>query len=525
MKRIFSLACFFILGCFMSQMFADQVFYVAQNGNDAQDGTSQATAFKTLAKAVSVVEYATPTTIYLEEDAVFNSPATVTLGEGRELTIVGKNTTVKSGDNPYFGQRILTLGVSTDVKITGVTFRNACTRSGIPGGAIFFEGTRLEIDSCTFIENEANNSGGAVASRGKDLIITNSVFHKNRAQSGYGYGGVIYHCGLYGSPIPEPGSLIIRNCSFTENSAHSDTHGDVISFGHAYRDSGIPNGYTNVTYFELVNCLFKDNINVGVKSNLRPGPAEIYFTDTRDDMAVNIINNTFYKSQALAVPFYFDRPFRLVNNVFYNKDSYVITCSNESDERDPFIAWNNVVVGEMIKVDDPSFNAQKEAYGNQIFANYADIKLATVAKKDDSQVYYLPINDATSVLVNSGLSSTAGKDGFDKEYIPATDMRGVAVRGAKDIGAFELITETGISSIGAENLFTIGRSGDNAIVKNNTGKALDLQIRLLDGRTIYRAQVANELTLSKSDLEVPGGVLIFTVSNGKTSDSRKVILF
>ncbi|MDR0413060.1 MAG: hypothetical protein LBH61_04585 [Dysgonamonadaceae bacterium] len=514
------------MGCLLSQVFADDVFYVMQNGADTNSGTSQATAFKTLSKAVSMVAYDTPTTIYMEEGADFNSPATIQLGEGRKLAIVGNNTTVRSGDNPYFGQRILTLGTSTEVKITGITFRNGCTRGGVPGGAIFFEGTRLEVDRCTFIENEANNSGGAIASRGKDLIVTNTVFHKNRAQSGYGWGGVIYHCGLYGNPLPEPGSLIIRNCSFTENQAHTDTHGDVISFGHAYRDSGIPNGYTNVTYFELVNCLFKDNFNAGGQTNLRPGPAEIYFTETRDDMAVNIINNTFYKSKALAVPFYFDRPFRLVNNVFYNKDAYVITCSSTSEERDPFIAYNNVVIGEMIKVDDPAFNAEKEAYGNRTFANYADIKLATVAKKDDSPVYYLPITDESSVLINAGLSSTAGKEGFDKEYIPATDMRGVAVQGVKDIGAFEFILEdVGIPAVEAKSLFSIYSANGSAVVRNNGGEALDLQIRLLDGRSIYRAKVGSELTIGKSELEVPGGVLIVTVSDGKVSQTRKVILF
>ncbi|MDR0540665.1 MAG: hypothetical protein LBH19_00470 [Dysgonamonadaceae bacterium] len=528
MKKIFSLVVFMVLGCLTFQTLADDVFYVSSNGLDTNDGASPGSAFKTLSKAASAVTYGTPATIYLEEDATFNSPAVVIFEQGRDVKIIGKNTTVKSGDNPYLGQRILQFNSETNVKISGVTFRNGCTRSGIPGGAIFFEGIKMEIDSCTFIENEANNSGAAIASRGKDLVITNSVFHKNRAQSGYGYGGTIYHCGLYGNPVPPVGSLIIRNCAFTENQAHTDTHGDVISFGHAYRDSGIPNGYTNVDYFELVNCLFKDNINAGGQSNLRPGPAAIYFTDTRPDLAVNIINNTFYKAKALAIPFYYDQPYRLVNNVFYNNEGYTITCSNTSDERDPFIAYNNVVVGEMIKVDDPSFNAQKATYGNQVFAGtaYASLKLATRAETTGSYVTYLPITDASSLLINSGLSSTAGVEGFDKEYIPATDIRGLAVNGAKDVGSFEFEAGTGISGVNTgNNLFSIYSDGNNAVVKNNSGETLQLQIRLLDGRSIYSANVSGELTISKSELEVPGGVLIFTVNNGKVSASKKAILF
>ena len=525
MKKIFSLVLIWVAGCFAFQASADDVFYVSPNGNDVNAGTSQAAAFKTLSKAVSVVQVGTPTTIYLEANAEFNSPATITLGEGRELSLIGDNTIVHSGNVPYLGQQILRFAPNTTVKVEGITFRNGCARDGVPGGAIWFEGNTLEVNRCSFINNDASSSGPALASRGKDVLITNSVFHQNKVAGGYGYGGVLWHSGLY--PGTEAtGSLTIRNCAFTENEAKDDTHGDVISLGHAYRNSGITNGYTNVTYLEVTNCLFKDNTNSAASAGLRPGPAAIYLADTRDNLEVNIINNTFYKAKALAIPFFFDTPYRLVNNVFYNNEGYVIKCTNTSDERDPFIAYNNVVVGEMIKVDDPAFNTEKEAYGNQIIGAYSELKLATVAKNDNSYVPYLPITDASSLLINSGLSSTAGKAGFDKEYIPTTDIRGVAVSGAKDIGSFEFpSTDNGLQGVNAESLFSIYRNGDLAVVKNHTGKLLNLKIYLVDGRCIYSAGVAGEMNIHRSELEVPGGLLIIAVNNGQVSASKKVILF
>lgn len=92
------------------------------------------------------------------------------------MVLRGKNTTLKSGDQPFLGDRVITIGTNTDATISGLILKNGCTRDGIPGGAIFFEGNELIVDSCTFINNEANNSGGAIASCGKNVTITNCVF-------------------------------------------------------------------------------------------------------------------------------------------------------------------------------------------------------------------------------------------------------------------------------------------------------------------------------------------------------------
>jgi len=527
MRKI-SLLFMLVLGSLLSQTFADVTYYVSPNGDDLNNGTSIATAYRTVAKAATKLVDATPTTIYLEQNATFDviAPNSIIIGINKKVTIIGKNTTLKAGDKPYLGNRIITIGQNTDAKIVGVVFRNGCTRDGIPGGALFFEGNKLEIDSCTFINNEANNSGGAIASRGKDVILTNTVFDANRIFGGYASSAVIYQCGLPNGGLP--GSLIIRSCAFTNNESKADARGDLIGFFHSYRGSLYPHLYTNVNYFELTNCLFKDNV-AGISPSVRPAASDIYINGVREDFEMNLVNNTFYKTKAIAIPFFIGTPYRMVNNLFYNNQDFTIMSSNTSDERDPVVAYNNVFVGPLgVNVNDPALTTEKVKYGNQFIDELSQLGLTPRLETADSYVPYIPITSETSVLINKGLLSTVGLVGFNKELIPATDMRGVAVNGsAKDVGSFEFTLTTGLLNPTANTpkLFVVSCDGENAIVKNLSNKVLTLEIRLLDGRTVYSAKITNELSIKRSELEIPNGVLIFTANDGLASQSIKTILF
>jgi predicted outer membrane repeat protein len=545
MKKIFSLLFVLILGGLISQTFADAVYYVSPGGNDTNDGTSKTTAFKTIQKATSVLADNTPTTIYLEENATFEVASkanVIKVLENKKVTISGKNTTIKAGDQPYLGNRMLEIAVNSDVKVSGVIFKNGCSRDGIPGGALFFDGNTLEIDSCSFLYNEGNSSGGALASRGKDVIITNTVFDSNRVFGGYGGGAVLYHCGLptIDGVAGEPGALIIRNCSFTNNEGKADTKGDVIGLIHAYRVSEDPRGlgnpsYSNVNYLEITNCLFKDNIGVGGQGTTIKYASDIYLTDSRKNIEVNLVNNTFYNSRTLSIPFFYNA-IRLINNVFYKKTetdeskNYIMASFYSSEEREPIVAYNNVFLGLLGKlganIDDPALTTEKETYKNQIITELSQLGLANY-QSDDKHVYYLPVTNAASVLIDNGISSTEGLDGFETNLVPAGDILGNTIAGsAKDIGAFEYGETTGIAKLqNTQGLFSIGRSGDNAVVKNLSGKTVNLQIRLLDGRTIYSSPVTGELIINRSELQIPNGVLIFSVNNGIASESKKVILF
>lgn len=535
MKKNYLLSFALLLGGLTFSSVADNVLYVSSSGNDSNDGTTATTALKSVAKAASLLEDNTPTTIYVEENATFDAlgPNSIIIGDNKNVTLIGRNTTLLSGEKPYLGSQILRIGKNTNAKISGFVFTNGCSRDGIPGGAIFFEGEQLEVDSCTFFKNEANNSGSAIASCGNKVIVTNSVFDSNRIFGGYASAAVIYHAGLPNAP-ETPGSLIIRNCAFTNNESKTDARGDIIGFNFAYRDyPSADNKYThlysNVNYFELVNCVFKDNIPGGNSSG-NPG-SDIYIKDANvDNLEINLINNTFYKTRVLAIPFYYGTPYRLINNVFYNTGSYSIKSSNTSDERDALIAYNNVFVGDALgeNMDDPAFTSEKEAYGNQLLSDVNQLGL-TPRWENDNYVPYIPITATSSILIDKGLATAVSTiDGVEQEIVPATDIRGIAVSGnGKDIGAFEY-TGTATVSGPKQNeatLFSIFRNEGNAVVRNLSEKKLRLEVKLLDGRTIYCAELNNEVFIDKSELEIANGVLIFTASDGKISQTVKTILF
>ena len=528
MKKTFSLFLAFALGVVVPQTFAAD-YYVSPTGDDKAAGTSAETALKTIQAAIEKLEDNTPTTIHLEENATFDvyGPEAIIIGAKKNVVLRGKNTTLKSGDQPFLGDRVITIGTNTDATISGLILKNGCTRDGIPGGAIFFEGNELIVDSCTFINNEANNSGGAIASCGKNVTITNCVFDENRIFGGYGGAAIIYHCGLPNN-AEEPGALIIRNTAFTNNISKADAKGDIIGFHYAYRGSEYTPLYSNVNYFELTNCVFKDN-EPGVSPSVRPAASDIYINNVREDFEMNLINNTFYKTKAVAIPFFYETPYRIINNIFYNDKDFTIMSSNICGERDPLIAYNNVFVGGLGEnMDDPALNAEKEKYGNVVLDAVELNKLGLTPRlQDDNYVPYLPITDESSILINKGLYSTSVMEGFDKELIPATDIRGLATVDGKDIGSFEYGSTSGIAGITADKQasFVIYRNGDEAIVRNLTDQTLNLSIVLLDGRTIYNAALKDELTINKSELEIPNGVLIFTVNNGNRFESQKVILF
>lgn len=512
---------------------ADATYYVAPQGNDTNDGLSEATAFRSISKAVKMLKDGDPTTIILASDATFDvkGPEAIIVGSNKKVTFKGDNTVITSGDKEYLGDRIASIGTESDARFEGITFTNGCTRDGIPGGAIFFEGNRLEVERCTFSKNEGNNSAGAIASRGKDVIINNCVFDANRVFGGYGCGAVLYHCGLPNA-AKEKCSLIIRNSSFTNNISQNDTNGDLIGFMHFYRGSEYTHKYSNVTYFELANCLFKDNTAGSPSTSVRPRPSDICTSNVRDDFEMNLVNNTFFNSKVLAFQAIFDTPWRLVNNVFYNKETFSIISEYATDERDPLIAYNNVFVGDFsnnLHIDDPCLTNERDLYSNVILpaSSLADLGLAKRVSDEGSYAKYLAITDPNSILIDNGMNSSADNEDFTSELIPATDITGKATIGTKDIGCFEYGEAASVKDVTGEarKLFGFEHVAGGVMLNNYSDKALNLHIMLVDGRTIYSANVKDKVFISPSDLEIPNGLLIMTADNGTTRQTVKTVLF
>lgn len=516
---------------------ADEAYYVSPEGNNTNDGKSEATAFRSITKAVNLLADNTPTTIYLAQGATFDvsGPEAIIVGENKNVKFVGDGTVLKSGDKEYLGDRIAYINKGTDASFYGLTFKNGCVRDGQPGGAIFFDGNVLEVSHCTFTKNEGNNSAGAIASRGKDVIITDCIFDANRVFGGYGCGAVIYHCGLPNAPR-EKCSLIIRNSSFTNNESKSDTKGDLIGFLQYCRGSEYTHEYSNVTYFEMSNCLVKGNIAGSPSANVRPRGTDIYIGGVRDDMEINLINNTFYNTKVLAFRSFFDVPYRLINNVFYKKvegderNDFAILSENDSEDRDELIAYNNCFVCDFSKnlhIDDACFTSKRDECGNIILDadQSAQLGFDKRTSTDGSYAEYLPITNASSVLIDKGLDSTEGKDGCDGELIPATDITGKKPVGRKDIGCFEYGEGDGVAAAEvADNIFALATNGTSVRVSNLGGQNMHLTVTLIDGRTIYTADSDSDITIARDELSMPSGILIFTATAAGHTQTVKTVI-
>lgn len=134
---------------------------------------------------------------------------------------------------------------------------------GYNGGCIGLEIGTLTIINCTFTNCKASNSGGAIYVSNSDLLVTNSVFENNIAQSTYdeGGGGIYFdgvnnsisiinnefnaNIGKYGGAIQIniSNNVIIRNNMFSFNLANSK--GGVL--------------YTNCDITNIISCEFTNN--------------------------------------------------------------------------------------------------------------------------------------------------------------------------------------------------------------------------------------------------------------------------
>ena len=271
--------------CFGASAFAATEIYVkAGSGNDNYNGASWNTAFKTLQKAVSSVNPNEETIIYLEPDALFDTGGTLTLGENMQLSIIGDNTTIQAANQPGAagqGARILRLSSGSNINIKGITFQNGRQIEYYSGGAIFFDGETLEIDSCKFLNNEAGSGGGAIGSRGKHLIIRNSYFEGNYLFSG-GEGAAVMHSGKNDDSTDN--TLLVENCTFYQNKMTDWGNGTAISLF----DASEGNKYSNIQTAKIANSTFLENTTPTAYQ------AAVDFTHN-DQTKIQLINNTFYK--------------------------------------------------------------------------------------------------------------------------------------------------------------------------------------------------------------------------------------
>lgn len=496
---------------------ATNIYVKASSGNDNYNGASWETAFKTLQKAAQVVNPNEETIIYLEPNTTFDTGGQIDFTDNKLLTIIGQNTTLRAAEKPGNeggeGARILRAGTGCEVTIKGIIFENGRQVGYFPGGAVFFTGEELVIDSCIFKNNEAGSGGGAIASRGKNVIVRNSYFEGNYLFSGYGTGAAIAQCGVQGG---EAGSLTVENCTFYKS--------ELEGVGIAISTYDAASQYSNVNSVKVINSIFLEN------TSKLDNQAAIDVSNS-DKASIQLINNTFYKNDgALRVgDIYAEEGGELImiNNLIFANKSGIFGAEGYSvaDLRAPIIGYNNIICGGERGVnefiDDECFNDKKSQYNNTVetTATYplSRVALAT-SLSDDNFVPYLELTAENSDAVNTGYAS-----GEYTDLIPQYDITGRPTQGgSRDIGAYEYPFPSAINNVKAPT-FKVSQDAENLIINTGSSEVKNLVIMDILGHALYTSDIQNEINIQKSELQTQCAIII--INNGAEIEAQKVILY
>src|SRR5690606_16703741 len=195
----------------------EQIFlYVDGNVEVSGDGTSWATAFKTLQEALNTISdqscssgsiLVAKGTYMPDNNQSFSMIEGVKIiggfpNGGGERDIVNNATIPKANTNGYSVVRNSFNYLTPASVIDGFTITNA---EG--GSAMYNFDSSPTIRNCIFINNHAN-SGGAIYNQNSSPVIINSIFSENTADT---YGGAIFST-TNSNPI-------LVNCLFTNNSS------------------------------------------------------------------------------------------------------------------------------------------------------------------------------------------------------------------------------------------------------------------------------------------------------------------
>jgi hypothetical protein len=498
-------------------------------GNDANNG-SQAAPMKTIESAVFAVKANTPTNIFIADNSIIKLGAVLNFDQNKKVNLIGKNVTIKAHDLPAQkdpsglpvtgeGNRILRATTGCDFTIKGITFQNGRQVGYILGGAIYFAGNTLTIDSCKFIDNQSGSAGAAVAARAGSVVIKNSYFEGNNILGGGARGAAIMQCG---PATGTKGTLTVMNCTFYKNTTQSGGSGVAINI-YDSSDGSIGGGYSNMGKVDVTNCTFIENTSTT--------PYQAAIDVSSGDCDIVLTNNTFYKNSDGALRIGFNDAY-LANNVVAAGKQGILSEYTSSEGRTAIVAINNIITGTEGGInqfiDDACFNAAATANHNVVSTTalypLSNLNLAT-SLSTDKYVPYLPITSASSTLINAGAESTVSA--FGTNYVPDTDIRSYGNNGIKDIGAFEYNgVISGPNSIYSpeyisEN-YSISQSGNTVTVKSAKDKSFSLNVVDMLGKVVYSTHSNGSVEFSRTD--IGQGVFILMLNDGKKLSSKKILL-
>jgi len=544
MKKQFLLISMMAASVFST--YANKTIYVANAALGTKDGSSAVNAcvlnqvFGSTTPAVALDATGT-TTVNFDASAEYTISSSGSSAYDRACVLIPDNLTRKvifEGNNAILKAGSLTvrmfrIGSLTNVELRNLTIKNS-THPGSPGGAIYFGGDSLKISGCTFDSNSADN-GGAIASKGKYIKISNSWF-KNNFLLGSFQGGAISHTGT-----TTGGALIVENTTFSNNLgkvSSNPVYGSAIitAFDGTTRNYLNTISISNSTFYKNKGSLNDPFGYAAVQLDFLGTTAPTGVVTT-----VTFVNNTFYGNSNCGIRIWGkQQAVSLINNVIVGdswanisgtgiQDHGIITEFSVAEGRAAIVAKNNYIVAKYpkfaAKMDDAAL-ATGNTDGNTLITTTAQTDIDALGLSPDLQtsgsiVPYLGISSISSPLTEKGINSFSGIT------IPTTDARGVTrgigTRGSKyDIGAYEFDNFiTDVKQV-SEDYFTLCQTAA-AITLNNTGeKALSINIYSTSGQSIYSVNVSKSLTIQKNQL--PKGVMILTVNSGLKTVAKKIVL-
>ena len=158
-------------------------------------------------------------------------------------------------------------------------------------------------------------------------------------------------------------------------------------------------------------------------------------------------------------------------------------------------------------------------------ANYQLSKVAlSTDMSRDNFVPYLALNSETSEAVDAGLDDSS-RYTDNQNLVPSKDVRGRTKAGTRDIGAYEYSGGDGLISLQekGEDFFVITQDDRAVTVVSMSGRALNLNIVDMTGRTVYSDKGADRLTVAKKELNA--GIAVFVLSDGVSKKAQKVVIY
>ncbi len=440
MKKIITIAGLLLIGYFT--VHADKTIYVNTSVQGNGDGTSAANACKlgdairtkydATAGAVTTIIFPSNTMFTLvDADGTANASRFDFPATSNKFIFQGNNSTL---DGTNAGKRIFRISSSTaNIEINNLKFVNG-KLAGAVGGAIYFAGSNLVLSGCTFDGNSSDN-GGALASRGNYVKISNSVFKNNKLLNG-SYGVAITHTGTASG-----GTLIVENTTFTNNTGGAGLAANGSAISTAWDNT--TRGYLNT--ISINNCTFYKNLT-GLTTTY--GYAVINLDDLptgTNSTTATFVNNTFYGNSNCGINIKgIKQTVKLVNNVIvgdswttisgtgYN-DHGIIAGSTLAAGRPAITGYNNYIVTKA-PLSSAITELSSGTNGNTFIITTSQSVIDAVylnSTLSSSTVPYLTVTNALSPLLNTGTSSVSDIT------IPTTDVTGFQRTAGYTIGAYQ----------------------------------------------------------------------------------------